>query len=278
MSDARLVSAPSPDHARETYDAFAPYYDAFTAHHRYEDWMATLERLARRSGLRGRRLLDVACGTGKSFEPFLARGYDVTATDISPEMLKRAARRGRGRARLECHDMRDLPRLGSFDLVCCIDDAVNYLDTPAELEATFAGLERNLAEDGVVVFDANTLFAYRTYFATATLVRADSCIVVWDGHASPEIAAGDACRGDLIAFEPREDGAWTCTPSVDYQRHHRFETVSAALATSGLAVVDTYGMRVDGSVDAGFDEIVNSKAVYVARRSAPDLRRGGDHG
>ena len=39
----------------------------------------------------GERVLDVACGTGKSFMPFLARGWDVTACDLSPAMLARAA-------------------------------------------------------------------------------------------------------------------------------------------------------------------------------------------
>src|ERR1700760_4480240 len=120
-------------HARSAYDALAPYYDEFTAHHDYEGWTATLESLARAAGLSGRRLLDVACGTGKSFLPFLARGYTVTACDISPAMVERAAAKAGGRVELHVADMRELPRLGAFDLVTVLDDALNYLLDAAEL-------------------------------------------------------------------------------------------------------------------------------------------------
>src|SRR4051812_41635818 len=122
-----MSTAVGHDHARATYDAFAEHYDLFTAHHDYDDWTATIEALARTHGLRGRRLLDVACGTGKSFLPFAPRGYGVTACDIPDAMVAAAARKARGGVRLAIHDMGDLPRLGAFDLVTCLDDAFNYL-------------------------------------------------------------------------------------------------------------------------------------------------------
>src|SRR3954447_13575959 len=142
---APLPDAAGGQHARAAYEAFAPHYDAFTAHHDYETWTRTLEGMARAHGLSGTRLLDVACGTGKSFLPFLDRGYEVTACDISPAMADRAAAKAGDGARIEVHDMRALPRLGAFDLVCCLDDAVNYVLSAQELEATLAGLARNLA-------------------------------------------------------------------------------------------------------------------------------------
>jgi ubiquinone/menaquinone biosynthesis C-methylase UbiE len=77
----------------------------FTAHHDYEGWTATLECLARAHGLRGRRLLDVVCGTGKSLLPFLARGYEVVACDVSQEMVRIAAQKAGDGARVEVHDM-----------------------------------------------------------------------------------------------------------------------------------------------------------------------------
>src|SRR5919206_5195222 len=77
--------------AEETYQRLAPFYDELTREHDYDGWTRHLEEAALRFGVRGRRLLDAACGTGKSFLPFLARGYEVTACDISAEMLEVAA-------------------------------------------------------------------------------------------------------------------------------------------------------------------------------------------
>jgi ubiquinone/menaquinone biosynthesis C-methylase UbiE len=61
------------------YDAFAPYYDAFTADSDYESWTLHVLELLRDHGLRGHALLDLACGSGKSFAPFLERGFERRA-------------------------------------------------------------------------------------------------------------------------------------------------------------------------------------------------------
>jgi SAM-dependent methyltransferase len=254
---------------RDAYDRFAPFYDLFTRHHNYDEWTATLEGLARDAGLRGKRLLDVACGTGKSFLPFLERGYEVTACDISPAMAAIAERKAAGRAHVAVHDMRSLPRLGEFDLVCCLDDAVNHLLHQAELRTALTAMRANLAPGGVLVFDANTLMAYRGFFASATVVQSDERVLVWDGRTPADMPAGGAADAELLALE-RDGDWWSRTRSRHRQRHYPEVTIRAALAAAGLPWVATHGMYLDGSVTAGFDEIENSKAVYVARASAPD--------
>lgn len=268
MAD-RTGAAPGPatrdEHARSAYDAFAPHYDDFTAHHDYEAWTATLEALAQECGLRGRRLLDVACGTGKSFLPYLDRGYEVCACDISPAMLEVAAEKAGDRARLLTCDMRDLPALGRFDFVCCIDDAVNYVLAHNELVSTLSGLARNLAPGGVVLFDANSVITYRTFFASTSVVIGDDRVLVWDGHASESFGAGDLAQATLEALNRRDDGTWWRERGVHHQRHHPVTTVQSALRRAGLEAVAVRGMRLDGTMTETFDELENSKAVYVAR-------------
>jgi len=134
--------------AREAYDDLAPDYDLLTADYPYERWLAALAALARSHGLEGRDVLDVACGTGKSFLPLLQRGWRVVGCDISSAMLGVAAAKAPG-VRLVQADMRSLGRLGDFDLVTCLDDALNYVLQPRELEAALAGIRRNLRPRGV---------------------------------------------------------------------------------------------------------------------------------
>src|ERR1700761_4581870 len=73
--------------AEIAYEAIAPVYDEFTDHHDYEDWLGTLLPELERHGLIRGRLLDVACGTGKSFLPMLWRGWEVSACDVSAAMV-----------------------------------------------------------------------------------------------------------------------------------------------------------------------------------------------
>src|SRR3954452_20242856 len=131
--------------ARPAYDALASTYDAFTADYDYQRWLTVLHGLAAEHGARGRRLLDVACGTGRSFEPMLRRGYEVMACDISPAMVERAAARLEGSSG-EAADanVRRLPDWGPFDLVTCVDDAVNSLHSEVDLDAAFASVARVL--------------------------------------------------------------------------------------------------------------------------------------
>jgi SAM-dependent methyltransferase len=264
----RVRTAIDDDHARRTYDAFAPHYDAFTAHHDYDAWTANLERLAVAAGLRGRRLLDVACGTGKSFLPFLDRGYDVTACDVSPRMLAIAEAKAGGRSRLECHDMRRLPVLGAFDLVTCLDDSVNYLLSDAELEAALGGIRRNLAPGGVAVLDANSLWMYRGFFASLTVLPADDLVLVWRGESSPEARPGAAVSATVEALGRRDDGTWTSEAHTHRQRHHPEPALRRAAVAAGLRVAARHGMTTDGAIHDTFGETEHSKALYVLTAAA----------
>src|SRR4051794_28255187 len=113
--------------AERTYEAMAPVYDHFTAHHDYEAWLGDLLVVLERNGLQGRRLLDVGCGTGKSFLPMLPRGWEVTGCDVSASMVELAREKAGDSVRLAVADMRELPKFGEFDLIWALDDAINYL-------------------------------------------------------------------------------------------------------------------------------------------------------
>ena len=159
------VATSNPELALAAYESFAPFYDRFTEDCQYDKWLGSLESWARSEGLSGRRVLDVACGTGKSFEPMLARGYDVTACDLSPAMVEEARRRSGASAEVVVADMRRLPWASAFDLVTCIDDAINYLLSLEDLERALGSMAVALRPGGFLVFDANTLATYRTTWA-----------------------------------------------------------------------------------------------------------------
>lgn len=252
--------------ARETYDAFAPFYDRFTSDYDHAAWTRTLEEIAVNAGLQGCRLLDVACGTGKSFLPMLERGYRVTAFDVSPRMVALAAQKSGGRARVTVHDMRQFPRLGEFDLVWCLDDALNYVLEATDLVAAFTSIRDNLHEHGVLLFDVNSVRSYRSFFATLSVVSETDCVLVWDGETSDEFVSGDLALAKVEALERSHEGTWRRTEIGHRQRHHPESLIRSALDAAELRCVGVYGMQLDGSTHPGFDEMENSKAVYVCTR------------
>jgi SAM-dependent methyltransferase len=246
-----LADAPP---ALATYEAMAPVYDRFTGHHDYEAWTTTLEGLAVTAGLSGQRLLDAACGSGKSFAPMLARGYDVTGVELSPAMLERAHARSAGAARLVEGDLRTFDLGEEFDLVWCLCDAINYVTSPEDLVRAVDRLAAHVAPGGVLLFDCNNLLAYRSFFAET--VRVDD--VVWRGRAGAGFGAGEVALADVTI-----GGDASCT---HVQRHHPRDEVMAALERAGLARVRVNGQHPTGAVDDDADELVHMKTVYIATR------------
>lgn len=245
----------------------APVYDDFTAHHDYEGWLADLLVPLERHGLPGKRLLDVGCGTGKSFMPMLPRGWEVTACDISPAMLELAREKAGEAVRLEVADMLDLPRFGEFDLVWALDDAINYLLDTKELERALAGMGANLGPGGLLLFDVNELLAYRTFFAEEVVVERDGRRLVWKGLATPDVAPGSICESRLEVMPDGTGAGDGEVPAMTHrQRHFTEAEVLAALEGAGLECLDVYGIYTDGILKQPLDVSTHTKAIYIARR------------
>ncbi len=257
-----VMSTLTPTAALLAYEQFAPVYDRFTASYDHLGWVTRLERVARSHGVHGDRALDVACGTGKSFAPLVELGYDVWACDLSPAMVERARDTGLlDEERIEVADMRDLPELGSFDLVTCLDDAVNYLLEPEDLEAAFTSVERLLAPGGIYVFDTNSLSTYRAAFAARASFERPEAGASWRGETTAPIRPGSLCRGSIEIA-----GA----PSVGHhvQRHHPRAAITTALSTAGLSCRAVLGQTTGGVLHESADEDVHTKVVYVAARAS----------
>jgi SAM-dependent methyltransferase len=264
---------PATRSAEEAYGRLAPFYDELTREHDYEKWTGHLERAAARAGLRGRRLLDAACGTGKSFLPFLGRGYEVTAFDVAPEMVA-LARAKAPEAELFVEDLRTLPVVGEFDLITCLDDSLNYLTGDGELGVALARLASNLASAGVLVFDLNTIAAYRTAFARDSTLDAGGIFLAWRGGCSEWEQPGCLATLTVEAFQAGDAGHWERVTSTHRQRHHTRPEVELAVAAAGLAVTGVFGQLPDGALDPAPSEEAHHKLVYLA---SPRVARGGEN-
>jgi SAM-dependent methyltransferase len=196
----------------------------------------------------------------------LRAGWEVTGCDLSPSMLRRARSKAAGAARLELADMRELPRLGSFDLVWVIDDAINYLLAPRELERCMRGLARNLAPGARVLFDTNTLRTYRTFYAETEVLRRGKWELTWRGHASRETSPGTEVAATLEVR--RSDGAIRApsAKAVHRQRHFSPGEIVAAMGVAGLECLAVFGQGYDGYAEQPLDEARHTKAIFIGKQ------------
>ena len=253
------------EHAVEAYDAVAPFWDDFMEHPGYPAWVRRLEALGTAVRPRGRRALDVGCGTGKSTEPLLGLGYAVTGCDGSDRMLARAAAKLGGSVQLVAATLPDLPRLGAFDYVSCLNDVVNYLLAPDELEEAFDAMRANMAPAGVLVFDTSTQTLYRTHYAQLRWREVEGAAILWRGETPTDFEPDGIATAAVEIFTP--DGpAWRRSTSHHVQRHYSEEVVERALACAGLRLESVYGQCDDGRPVYPLDPERHTKAVHVVTR------------
>jgi SAM-dependent methyltransferase len=256
----------------DAYDTLAPCYDLFTAHHDYELWVSGLLGLPEASGFTGKRALDAGCGTGKSLIPLLERGFSVVGCDLSVGMLELAEAKVDAAVELLQLDLRELPAIGEFDLITCLDDVFNYLTTPNDLTRALAGFARNLRPGGLVIFDANTVATYRGFFGETSVVEDNDTLLAWRGFAAPSFAEAELASGQIDIFTLR-DGCWTHSISRHEQRHHPQATIRRAIRSAGLRCLAVYGQDPAVRFEGQVDELRHSKSIFLVTLDARSERR-----
>jgi SAM-dependent methyltransferase len=243
----------------------APVYDEFTHLNDYETWFGLLVPALERHGLRQGRLLDVGCGSGKAFAPMLRRGWSVRGCDVSAAMLELAREKGGAQVELEVADMRELPTFGEFELVWALNDPANYMLDEEELKLALEGMRRNLAPDGLLMFDANTIGAYRGFFCEETIVERDGWRLIWRGRSSPDDPPGTLFEASFEAEPLAEGRGQTIAPELHQERHFPEAEVLAAVERAGLRCLDVFGYDDENGLVAPLDEDQQYKAIYIAR-------------
>jgi len=171
---------------------------------------------------------------------------------------------------LSVADMRELPVFGEFDLVWALDDAVNYLLSAEELGDALSGMRANLAPGGLLMFDVNTLRAYRSFFAETERVERGGRKLVWTGQASADAEPGSISEA-RFEVEAATDGEAGVATHVHRQRHFPEAEVLALLEGAGLECLDVFGHGFDAVLKQPVEELTHTKAVYIARQSAASI-------
>jgi ubiquinone/menaquinone biosynthesis C-methylase UbiE len=136
-----------PEEIVDFYAHFAGSYDQMVLEE--GDYVAfkTLPRwIIGKLGKRATRLLDLGCGTGLSSLEFFKMGYEVTGTDITPEMLQKAQKHPF--AELLCLNLdQPLPFAdGLFDAATLLG-VMEFIKRPAAL---FSEIARVLKKGGLL--------------------------------------------------------------------------------------------------------------------------------
>ena len=155
-------------------------------------------------------------------------------------------------------DMRELELYGSVCAVVSVCDSMNYILEEADLREVFSRVHEYLEEDGVFIFDLNTVYKYRDLLGETTIAEnREEGSFIWENYFDEASAVNEY---DLTLYI-REDGAtYRRFEEVHYQRAYDLKTIDRLLADAGMELLAAY--------DAFTKEPVkeDSERIYVVAR------------
>ena len=199
-----------------SYDALAASYDGLMADGGYRKRAEWLDRQLKKSAIPVHTVLDLACGTGTISCLLAQKGYQVTATDGSEEMLTQAMQKAaalEGRPPLFLHQtMPRLRLLEPVDAAVSTLDSLNYLTREKDIQETFCRVYRWLKPGGMFIFDVNTPYKLRRMDGQMYMDETEDSFCVWRTFFSERTRV---CTYQVDLFRLRRDGTW----DRDFEEH-----------------------------------------------------------
>ena len=187
------------------YHALASSYDRLTNDVDYEATVDFYFQILQREGVRPRTAVDLACGTGSVALLLARKGLQVTAVDLSEEMLTVAAQKAQDEENqpwFVCQPLQELWLPRGVDLAVCALDSLDYILDPADCETAIKRIWKALNPGGIFIFDVNTPEKLRTMDGQVFLDEDDDVYCVWRGEFDEET---NICSYGMDLFQRQGD-------------------------------------------------------------------------
>lgn len=223
----------------DSYIEFASLYDRLMDDFDYEKWYEYIEEIFQKYS-RPKNILEMACGTG-NISYFLAKaGYDVTAFDLSEEMLSIAYNKLMEfeNIKLFQQDMRDFSIDEKYDSIIATCDSINYITKSSDLLSTFKNVYDHLEEGGLFIFDINSHYKLKNIIGNNTFIEdRDDVFYIWQNYYNDEKSI---CEFYLTFFKSKDGDNFTRIDEVHMERAYRVEEIVDLLKKAGFENIEYF--------------------------------------
>jgi SAM-dependent methyltransferase len=246
-----------------SYEQFAYLYDELMQEAPYEQWVKFIKEMLVKYDVGANSLLDLACGTGELSVRLAKEGFHVTGVDLSEDML--AVAQGKAdeqgvRIPFFQQDMANLEGQGLFDVVGIFCDSLNYLQTEAEVKATFSNVGEHLQQDGIFIFDVHSIYKINEVFINQTFsFNEENVSYIWNSFPGEH---PNSVEHELSFFVLDDRvGKYDRVDELHFQRTYSVQQYSNWLEAAGFKLLE---------VDADFEQAAptpqSERIFFVAKK------------
>lgn len=135
------------------YKEFAWYYDLIYKNKKYQAEVQFIDSVLKKYQVKGKKILDVACGSGNHAKILIKKRYDVVGIDKNIEMLKIAQKKV-PKAYFKVADMKSFSLKRKFDIILCMFTSIHYNLTKGDLLKTILNFKKHLNDNGLIIIDS----------------------------------------------------------------------------------------------------------------------------
>ncbi len=224
------------------YGALAASYDRLTSDVDYESWVDFARQIWEGENLRPRTAVDLACGTGSATRILAQMGMEVTAVDLSEDMLTAAMDKCADLERLPTFVHQGLQELHlprGVDLAVCFLDSLDYILDPADCAEAIRRTWKALNPGGIFVFDVNTPEKLRAMDGQVFLDEDDDVYCIWRGEFDEDT---NICSYGMDLFQ-REGELWRRTFEEHREYAYSIAQLRGYLKVAGFTNIRVYADR-----------------------------------
>ena len=226
----------------DAYHNLAQSYDSLTLDVDYDGVVAFYQTILSREGAVPRTAADLACGTGSVALRLARMGLQVTAVDMSEEMLCVAAQKAESLENppvFVCQQLQRLHLPRGVDLAVCALDSMDYIIDPEDCQQAIARIYKVLNPGGVFIFDVNTPKKLRAMDGQVFLDENEDTYCVWRGEFDEET---NICSYGMDLFQ-RKGNLWQRSFEEHQEYAYSEDQLVSYLKNAGFTGIKVFGDR-----------------------------------
>ena len=226
----------------DAYHELAQSYDRLTNDVDYDATVEFYYDILAREGISPRTAVDLACGTGSVALRLAQRGLQVTAVDLSWEMLMVAQQKAAEAdvyPQFVCQPLQQLRLPRGVDLAVCALDSIDYILDPKDCELAIQRIYKALNPGGCFIFDVNTPEKLRAMDGQVFLDEDEDVYCVWRGEFDK---ATNICSYGMDLFQRRGE-LWQRSFEEHREYAYSADQLVGYLKKAGFTSIAVYGDR-----------------------------------